>query len=301
MRLNITKSQYLYFAVVLVCFSGATFLLALLVGQVLAWMTSTVSPFGTMVFMLILSVVVMGGLGLFGVYVLVRKVIFSDVSKVDSLIYFFVCLGITAALLPALVGLASLNFLLTLIGWSSIICALRLIYLSKKVKPDIENSPSIESEKIPSDRILVIRGALVSVSKFILFLSASPAMFLVLWLLARELTIVWYGFPLESRAGDRAEEVAEGKGYCLIASYGAVAFEELDKRTIISQAFDNHFGYSSFSWGYSMRRPHFGIKVEDASYFWSFDEDRFLMLPGYAGNYRCAEDIEPFNLGQSPL
>jgi len=291
-----TSRQSLLIAEALLCFSGITYLL-FFVALLFVERTIIRSPMEGLALLIIFS----GILGLFGVFRLADKLIFNDGSKIGGPTYFFVNIGISTALLPALMGLLSGNIPLILIGWTSIISACHLIFLSKQTKLASADSIECNPENASPDLLSIVRNALKTILSFLLFLFIAPALFLTLWTVSRELVVAWYGSGLEERAKEQAENIADEKEYCLIASRGATSFEELDKREIIIDAFDKHFGHDSFVLGFSMRNPHFGIKVDDIPYYWSFGEDRFVRLLGYAGDERCAEDKQPRFFGRSPL
>lgn len=268
-------------------FSGVTFLTVIL-GAQLFYYTAAVSNPISILFLIIFTA---ASLALFGMFRLAQKVVFAEDIAIGSITYVFVYIGITIATLTALVGLAIINFLLVAISVFPIVSAIRFVSFSKQTASTLQAKTSAESDLKGKSFSLAVASVFDSLFKGSVFLIISPAVFLCLWLLAKEMVVVWFGFSLAEAAQHQAEKIANGNEYCLVGGSGAKSFEELDERAIILDAFNDKFGFASLPRGNHYRDIHFGILVENTGYHWSFREYRFEKSTR-AHSYRsCNKDL----------
>jgi len=292
---GMTKSKYLLIAELVICLSGASFFL----GALGVFLLTDTLRFPPPVLAILLTIFAAGLAGLIGISRLANAILAGDSSAIDKPVFSLVYSGIAAASLLIPAGLLTAHGVVMAMGASAILCALHFISLSKQNSSTLAEAARCEPQHASGNILKAVRSMSTTAVHTFLLLTVSAGVFVATWLLLRESTILWYGHSLEVHAQESAEAVAKGDDYCLIFSYPATTFAELDKRAIISRAFGYYFGPESFAM-HHQRLPHFGIKVGRKFYHWSFMQEHFIEQPHrYPADFKCTKDSQPIPWGGS--
>lgn len=97
---------------------------------------------------------------------------------------------------------------------------------------------------------------------------------------AQETVLWWYGHDLGARAEAAAQSLAQGRPLCLIAADGVTAFAELNGRKLMVRTQQQRDRHRRYAIGVS---PHFGIRIDGATYWWSFKSGDYYPEPEYWG------------------
>jgi hypothetical protein len=113
------------------------------------------------------------------------------------------------------------------------------------------------------------------IRRFLTMLIIAPLVIGSVRIFAQEAAMMWYGRDLVAAVHASADRLSKGRPYCVMDFDGARSFEELDKRRILVDAFENRIDYQMGRTTLSAS-PHFGIHVDGKDYWWSFRERKFV-------------------------
>lgn len=119
----------------------------------------------------------------------------------------------------------------------------------------------------------------------LLFVLISPLLCCGIRVAIQEAAMAWYGRDLQGRAEAAAMRIAGASPFCVFDAHHPITFSSLDARQILLTAFENRFGFRR-----DFRDPHFGIRIAEKNYWWSFRQNTFVELPRIEFTYprRCA-------------